>query len=1014
MPSSAAGPNFVVNSLGDAPDANVGDSVCATAGGICTLRAALEEANFSTDANTITFSVAGTISLTAALPDLSSGNITIAGANQTVTIDGGGGMAWWTPCLRLSSNGNAVKGLVITGCPGHGIELGGAGNVIGGTTASEGNVIRDCSQSGIWGFGPTVTGNQILGNRIGDEEGWNPRGWHGIILGSGASGNTVGGSDPGARNVITSFEVGVRLQGAGPGNVVRGNYIGVDPTGSFAIPNVRGVQIDDGTHDNFILGNVISGNWGEGIFAGGILYNVSGSDADLWEPISLDGRMELRLGSQTICQAEQEDGTAGSCFFHANKGDFPEIQVFALHDGCGSVGPMWFTHPRTNEQVQITPGVPNTCPGPGETIFYWAQPINMPSSSLVASGNVIQGNHIGTNAAGDGAIPNKSGGIRVMRSSSDTQIGGTEPGDGNLVSGNWGSGISISGGSQNDIVQGNYVGVDESGMDELPNGGHGIELGSLSDYSGAVGTLVGGEEPGAGNVISGNYGAGVHLWFDTNGVSIKGNRIGTNAAGDKEIGNGNQGIVVFLGAHDNVIGGPTEAERNVISGNAWAGVQMWWAAQHNVVERNYIGLSADGSTAIPNGLAGVDIYDGASENEIRGNVISANDGDGVSVGEVLYSLAGAPDDFFARIQLDDHIEVTWAGEWGIFSGDEEDGFVGNIVFRGNPTWPLVIEVTSDDACASVGPIWLHHLPTGSVQVTGGEDNGCTGDPTIIAYTIPIPVDYAAVFNFVKDNLIGTNPAGDAAIPNEGAGVSLRGSSSDTHIGGPGHGNVISGNRFNGVDLSNGAHDVSVQGNFIGTNVAGTLPLGNGHNGVIVHEGAHNNVIGGTAPGEGNVIAFNHYDGVTVGGASSVQNTIRGNSIHSNQGKGIGLWDGGNAELPAPVIPSVGSVSGTACPSCIVDVYSDSEDEGRIYEGWTVAGEMGNFVFTGSVSGPAVTATATDADGNTSEFSDVATAPGTPVVRIDSAALPPGGQTTVRLWALDVPPGPRRVHYRHSL
>ena len=1062
-PTSAAGPTFTVNSLGDEPDANVGNGVCATAGAKCTLRAALQEANFNVDANTITFSVVGTIILTAELPVLSSGIVTIAGTNQAVTIDGSSLSGWWTACLHLTSDGNTVKGLVIANCRGNGIQLDGGSNVIGGTAASERNVIRDYEQVGVYGSGSSVTGNQILGNQIAGDPAWEGD-WQGILLGDGASGNTIGGSSPGARNVISGGQTGVWLMGAGSNNVIQGNYIGLDATGSFAVPNGTGVEIGDGASGNTVLDNVIGGNNGAGILVGGLFYNLSGSQTDFWGQISLDGHIRTALPGWS---AEQEavDGTMYSWFFHANKGNVVEIEVSALDDGCGSVGPIWLTHIGSSNNVLITPGVSHTCPGAGETIFHWSQPINIPNSPSVASGNVIQGNRIGTNAAGDNDIPN-NGGIRVMGSSSDTQIGGAEPGDGNLISGNYGTGISISGDSQNDVVQGNYIGVDESGTTDLPNQGVGIDLGSLSDYSGAVGTLVGGEDAGARNVIGGNGGAGIEIWFSTHGVSIEGNHIGTNAAGDEEIGNGNQGVVMLLSAHDNTVGGDSAAERNVISGNAWAGIEIWWGSNNNVVEGNYIGLSADGSTALPNGSQGVDLYDGASGNEVLGNVISGNDADGVSVGENQYSLSGDDSDIFAEIDVDDHIEVTWAGEWGIFSGDEEDGSVGSVFFRGNPTWPLHLEVTSDDACASVGPIWLHHLATGAIQLTEGEDNGCTGESIVIPYTIAIPEDYSASGNVIEDNRIGTNPAGDAVMTNQGSGISLRGSSDNTTIGSPWHGNVISGNRylgiqigggsvddiiqgnyigvnaagnaplpneengiyfewtgagvgtiiggsgpgqgnvisgngFNGVDLSNGAHDIVVQGNFIGTNTTGT-PLGNGHNGVIAHEGARDNLIGGTAASEGNVIAHNHYSGVDIGGASSVHNTIRGNSVYSNWGSGIGLWNGGNASLPAPVISLLDPVRGTACPNCIVDVYSDAEGEGRIYHGWTLANGAGNFTYSGAVSGPAVTATATDAAGNTSRFSEPVLVPGAATVHIGSMSVAPGGQTTVGLSASNVP------------
>jgi parallel beta-helix repeat protein len=102
------------------------------------------------------------------------------------------------------------------------------------------------------------------------------------------------------------------------------------------------------------------------------------------------------------------------------------------------------------------------------------------------------------------------------------------------------------------------------------------------------------------------------------------------------------------------------------------------------------------------------------------------------------------------------------------------------------------------------------------------------------------------------------------------------------------------------------------------------------------------------------------------------NTLRGNAIYSNAGRGILLADGGNNDLPAPVITHVGptEISGTACFGCMVEVFSDAEDEGRVYEGSTVADAAGRFTFTkrSGLSGPFITATATDGEGNTSEFS----------------------------------------------
>jgi hypothetical protein len=177
--------------------------------------------------------------------------------------------------------------------------------------------------------------------------------------------------------------------------------------------------------------------------------------------------------------------------------------------------------------------------------------------------------------------------------------------------------------------------------------------------------------------------------------------------------------------------------------------------------------------------------------------------------------------------------------------------------------------------------------------------------------------------------------------------------------------------------------------------------------VLIAGAAQNNAIGGPAAGEGNLIAFNNEIGVRVSDAGTSGNRIRANSIHSNGGKGIDSTFGGNTELAPPVITGFGSVMGTACPNCTIDIYSDDEDEGRVYEGSTTADGAGDWTFDGSPEGPNVTATATDAAGNTSEFSAPVAAPEatptptpTPTPTATPGATPtPAGPTRTLQWGV---------------
>jgi hypothetical protein len=315
---------------------------------------------------------------------------------------------------------------------------------------------------------------------------------------------------------------------------------------------------------------------------------------------------------------------------------------------------------------------------------------------------------------------------------------------------------------------------------------------------------------------------------------------------------------------------------------------------------------------------------------------------------------------------------------------------------------------------AAGTIAMHN-GTGVIIESGAQNNTIGGSSAaernvISGNDIGVDIENAGTSgNTIKGNYIGTNAAGSAAVPNY-YGVFIQSGTGNT-IGGTqaGDGNVISGNSSLGVLISGaGTNGNTIEGNYVGTDAAGTAPLYNGTGGIAIEQAAADNTIGGTAPGEGNLIAFNVGPGVRVDGATTIGNRIRGNSIHSNHGKGIENANGGNAELAPPVITGFGSVMGTACLNCTIDVYSDLEDEyqGRVYEGSTTADGAGAWTFDGSPEGPNVTATATDAAGNTSEFSTPVAVPEatptptpTPTATPGATPTPPGGPTRTLQWGV---------------
>ena len=322
-------PDFVVNSTGDGADANTVDGICQTATpGQCTLRAAIQQANARAGANTIGFSISGTvthtIAPTSALPnitepvaiDATTDDSFLANGSRPAIILAGTNAGIWVTGLVLGSgaDGSVMRGLVIRDWGGDGIEIQpgsdnnviagnyigkltptgtdsgpftgngyqgiwiqGSGNRIGGTNPADVNVISGNEEYGILIEGASATGNVVLGNYIGtDATGTLDIGntYAGVVIGDAAN-NTIGGRDPGARNLISgNDEAGVELWGAtSTGNQIVGNWIGLNSAGVVSLGNRwAGVWLNAGAAGNVIggtasgAGNVIAGQTaGDGV-----------------------------------------------------------------------------------------------------------------------------------------------------------------------------------------------------------------------------------------------------------------------------------------------------------------------------------------------------------------------------------------------------------------------------------------------------------------------------------------------------------------------------------------------------------------------------------------------------------------------------------------------------------------------------------------------------------------------------------------------------------------------------
>ncbi|HET9532103.1 MAG TPA: FG-GAP-like repeat-containing protein, partial [Blastocatellia bacterium] len=247
-----------------------------------------------------------------------------------------------------------------------------------------------------------------------------------------------------------------------------------------------------------------------------------------------------------------------------------------------------------------------------------------------ATGNLVQGNFIGTDATGSAALGNRNG--IFIEPGANGLIGGTAPGSRNVISGNNNNGVFIGGAGN--LVQGNFIGTDVSGTASLSNLENGVIISSVQGAM-ASGNVIGGTTVGARNVISGNGLSGVLI--DTPlaiGNSVQGNFIGTDFTGTAALGNGLNGVTTTQ-APNNTIGGVTEDARNIISANGRHGVSIGLntagGATGITVQNNFIGTAADGVSCLGNLRDGVFINSDSVTHIIIDNLIACNARNGVNV-----------------------------------------------------------------------------------------------------------------------------------------------------------------------------------------------------------------------------------------------------------------------------------------------------------------------------------------------------------------------------------------------
>jgi titin len=508
-------------------------------------------------------------------------------------------------------------------------------------------------------------------------------------------------------------------------------------------------------------------------------------------------------------------------------------------------------------------------------------------------------------------------------------------------------------------------------------GGAGIEV--FGDWNVIGGNRSMGSGPvGQGNVL-GENGLGVKVWESSHNL-ISGNLIGTDVTGRSARGNVDHGISVRAG-HDNLIGGSKPGERNIISANGGPGIALGPGvgtsenSYENRVIGNYIGTDISGSVALGNGETGIVADLGPFGNLIKGNIVCGSPLEGILIGDpgacyntVVGNIVGLDASGTRPMGNSIGISVGWTppcfNRVGGISPEDKNivsGNVDGIHIAGDGHFVLGNYVGTDmSRNVAVGNdigIIISQVDHTFVGGTRSEERNVIVGSVQSGIAVRV-----AHNNFVTGNYIGVGPTGAIPLQN-GRAVSFESASLNVF-----QNNVISGN-YEGVVVQEGSEKNLLRANRIGVAAEDDTPVPNGEAGVCIESAS--NQIGGPYPDDGNVIANNNGGGVQVRTESG--NTILGNSIYRNRGWGIRLENGANGSISAPETTRIGSftVRGTTCPGCTVDIFADKEDQGRVFEGRSRADGAGSFEFTltGWRSRPCVTSTATDGDGNTSEFSE---------------------------------------------
>jgi parallel beta-helix repeat protein len=569
---------YVVNSNASDSDANPGNGICATAGGQCTLAAAIQESNADGVYSTITFSQkfqSPNYIYGCSLPAISAAGTTIDASSQwDSTNDRPGVNLIGLGCAQLTigASDTTILGLYFGGGSSIGVKINSGNlNIIGGYKSGQRNVFAT-DVAGVYLLGGGSTG--IFNNYFGTIDGTS-------INGGGATSTGIEADGGGGATISDNLIVGQGSYGMHiiiDDNTVDGNIIGLSWNQASALPNGVGIYLGNSDGNTIGSGNVIAGNTGYGLYLDHADNNTIKGNSIGQSTVAVgNGSDGIRLHVSNNNTINENNVIANNASYGIGADNSSGLTIQGNTVDSNDLIGIYFYNCSASQIGGTGTNQRNSIGGNG------SDGITLDNSNTVT----VVANYIGLKS---GAFDwgNLGYGILVKNGSTGNHIGGVNPGQANWIGWNHLDGVELDGSATtNNYVEANVIGAPVNWAFQAPNYNHGVGI-----YNGAHANYV-----RSGNVIVANGWSGVAIVGSNDNVVME-NFVGTNEMG---INWGNAFYGITVGSSGNFI------QENEIANNGTNGGTDGLQA----------GVWVDGATAV--------------DNLISQNRIHDNDGPGIKL-----------------------------------------------------------------------------------------------------------------------------------------------------------------------------------------------------------------------------------------------------------------------------------------------------------------------------------------------------------------------------------------------